>query len=645
MRIKPTRTGDRPTRIPSIDGLRAIALILVVLFHFELSSFQNGYLGVDVFFVISGFVITNLLAVSDLKKSNASIFMAFYRNRFLRLAPSAVLVLVISTLFSKFWLAPSDFMHFLKSAISSLLFGANIFFTNSTNYFQTNQYSPLLHFWSLSVEEQFYFIYPLIFIGFLRLKLNKRILIPMIFIFSMTISIVLGFSLRTSHPNETFYLLPFRLWELLLGALVAIIDLQKVQKKVKASNTLFGLGSMILGIALIRKDTSQIFPSISALLACFATSLILISSTSTLARRFLGSRFLVFAGLRSYTAYLWHLPIIILINYRFYYLEEQVKLILFLGIIIITTIITYKFWETPWRSVSFSNIKLVGMYSLAVLGFLYLTLNQGGYRQELSLGDKNKILSFSDQVNIKVDRNGTCFVDLGQEFQTFSSSCDPAIPKDSITLIGDSHAGFFAPGLRNAGVNLGQYTSSACPPFIDIVRPDRPNCNPVNVDTMRRIIANPPEKILIMANWLAYGNEYGEENFKKNLENTIRYLRYNRVSSKIIFIGGLPQWEPNLPYLIAQQSSQLSVNARIKNRTIESVIRYDSILRDIAAAENAFFVSSTHALCDVKQMCVGIVESAEKEFHPLVFDYAHLTPAGAYFLAKRILPKIESSGS
>ncbi|MDA7880423.1 acyltransferase [Mariniblastus sp.] len=350
---------------PEIDGLRAVAVALVVLFHAGLGV-SGGFIGVDVFFVISGFLITSII-LRDVSEDRFS-FCKFWLRRVRRIIP-AMAVMVASVLVVGHWLlAPADLIALGASSIAQLAFLANNFFAWKTDYFATaSDQLPLLHTWSLAVEEQFYFVFPLLL--FLTAKFAKRMLLPLFFSLAVA-SFWMSVVYIESSPKWTFFVLPTRAWELLIGAILAAIPNAKTRPSI--DNILALVGIAAIGIPAFTYTNQTQFPGIAAVPPVLGSALFIYANRNgklTTTGRLLATRPCVALGLISYSVYLWHWPIF---AYSRYLGLEITSLqgTLITAISIVAGYLSWRFVEQPFRKqvdISTRNVVITAVATISIL--------------------------------------------------------------------------------------------------------------------------------------------------------------------------------------------------------------------------------------------------------------------------------------
>lgn len=338
----PTRFAYRP----DIDGLRAIAVLAVVIFHLGFENFEGGFLGVDVFFVISGFLITSIIAPK--MAAGTFSFKDFYLGRIRRLIPPALVTVAVTFLASAFILDPADLIGMAKSAIASVFSVSNILFFTEAGYWDAqSELKPLLHTWSLGVEEQFYLIWPLLVLVFL--KLNHKINLAWAFALATFAGLIVSEWMLRINPSAAFYLLPARFFEFSIGATFAFIGKSGLWERLGSNSlrlVLGLLGLITLFVTMWIYEGSTPFPGINALLPCLATAALLLSgsgaSATPILGNLLGNALMTWIGRLSYSLYLVHWPVVSLIRYKVgLELELSHQIISVILIILITLILYY----------------------------------------------------------------------------------------------------------------------------------------------------------------------------------------------------------------------------------------------------------------------------------------------------------------
>lgn len=425
-----------------IDGLRAIAVLLVIFNHLGISYFSGGFVGVDVFFVISGFLITSIIK-QDIENNEFS-FGSFYKKRVIRLAPSYFLVLAATTIAMGFLAAPNDFQNYIKSALYSSIFAANFYMWDSIGgYFSADaELTPLLHLWSLGIEEQFYIIWPIVLILLTKFLPKARLFL---IILAILLSVLISQKIATLSPSAAYFLLPFRAFELLIGACLVFIPLRKISTIESNLLSVIGL-SLIIIPAFIFSDNT-VFPGINALLPCLGTALIIYFCRAGIVQKILSTEPMVFVGKISYPAYLWHWPLIVFLN--FYYIEINFYIGLFtLVLTLILGWLTFNFFEK--RFSRYRNSKTSSVIAKGYVAPLFITLILGVivfHQKGLpSRFDENLILKDA-AVAAKTNEIRAACIDGDPKKLPNSDQCRLGIEKDEIDflLIGDSHANHFAP--------------------------------------------------------------------------------------------------------------------------------------------------------------------------------------------------------
>lgn len=355
-----------------IDGLRAVAVVPVILFHAGCDLFSGGFVGVDIFFVISGYLITSII-IEDLENECFSI-ANFYERRARRILPALFLVMLAIIPFAVFMFTKDQLIGFAKSLISTSLFSSNVLFWSESGYFEANSLlKPLIHTWSLAVEEQYYLVFPLLLFGLWKFCRKKVFWV----IFSIGVfSFLLSEWSSSNYPEANFFLLHTRAWELLAGSITALF-IQKTNTEIKNINNILSLiGFIAVFYAIFAYDKTTPFPSVFALVPVLGTVfIIMFADKTTLVAKFLSIKLIVGIGLISYSAYLWHQPILTLLRLKLleYDLPIYYRLLTLIGSLLIAYISWY-FVEQPIRKRAILKQRKVLFISSVCVSFLFISI-------------------------------------------------------------------------------------------------------------------------------------------------------------------------------------------------------------------------------------------------------------------------------
>jgi peptidoglycan/LPS O-acetylase OafA/YrhL len=607
--------------------------------------FSGGFVGVDVFFVISGYLITSII-IADLESRTFSL-VGFYERRVRRILPALFFVLLACLPFAWFWLAPDDLKRFSEHLAAVSVFASNIEFWREANYFDGPAgLKPLLHTWSLAVEEQYYVLFPVFLMACWRLG-TRRIFGLLIALAIVSLAVAQWGSVN--HAAATFYFLPTRGWELLIGALIALFHFVRPELKISPAEPAVAEFAGFVGIALIAYsvfvfDNNTPFPSVYALVPTLGTAILIMFATpNTLVGRLLGHWTLVGIGLISYSAYLWHQPLFAFA--RLHSAENPgTWSFAFLSVAALTLgYLTWRYVERPFRDrrrfarktvFTLAALLTAVMFSLGVVGYL-----KAGFPERLSADDQ-EVLSYIPYDIDRIYRRGACLLDEDKTSADFAPVCSSvASIKDSVFLWGDSYAAAFSFGLRSALPDaVIQYTSGACPPAIDIPIPTRPNCREVNGFVLNEVKRLQPPVVVLNANWIVQIPAVLDQ-----MSKTIAGIKVVSPASKIVVVGNVPRWEPSLPIKMLQKRMNLHATASIATPLLADLYQNDAKLRSVVAAGGVSFVSALDALCDKdKESCLATAELRDGKFQPIIWDVGHLTEAGSVLLAKKLLPQIVS---
>lgn len=667
-----------------IDGLRALAVIPVILFHAGFGWMSGGYVGVDIFFVISGFLITSII----LKEKQAGHFslLHFYERRARRILPS--LFTVMATCLPLAWLlmTPGQLVDFSHSLIAVPLFIANILFWRTSDYFApTADEQPLLHIWSLGVEEQYYLFFPLLIIVLWRQGLARTTqVVALVAIASMALS---EWSWR-HNATANFYLPHTRAWELLLGSLLALLSLhQPLHERVKsklAINMLSAVGLALILTAIFAFDKNTPTPGLYALAPTLGTALILaFGQRNTWVGRLLSIRWVVAIGLVSYSAYLWHQP---LFAFARLYDPNEPPSRVFAWFTLLTLVLAWLSWrfiEQPFRNRG--RISRRAVFTFAVVGsLLFIGIGitghiNGGFEGRVS-GQVREIFH-----SLRHDKRELCGKTAGRDVAPATSVCnrgDPGQPV-SIAVLGDSHADalysrlgdLFASQHRNGTL----LTYTGCPPIEGVFRADEDSshqCLQYNAEVLSLLTNDPGiDTVILLARWSLYmeGNSFdngeggiettdnsillapaGSDTRWKNDDSRRRDMiaaqirhsigRYLDSGKTVILVYPVPEAGWHVPNLMAHYlknnqvpehnySTAYSVfqqRSLSANQALDNIPEHPRLLR---IRPEAIFCNSWLA-----DRCVFALNGK-----PLYFDEDHLSLYGSDFVVEKIAPLLKGS--
>ena len=610
---------------PEIDGLRAIAVLGVLLFHAGIPFLSGGYVGVDVFFVISGYLITGII-LDDCRKGRFSI-LAFYGRRVRRIFPALIVVLACSLIAGWFLLLPIHYEMLSKEALAAALFVPNFLFWSEAGYFDTKAIlKPLLHLWSLGIEEQFYLVWPLTLLFVARQRiLTIRILI-IVTIFSFALSVYM----TPKNAASAFYLPQFRVWELSLGALIACIGPLPASATTRSRASVLGLAGIALAMVFFKPDSR--FPGYIAALPTLATAAVIWSGRDAVAARyFLSSNAVVYIGLISYPLYLWHWPLLSLARYR--HIEGPLSSAGLLIASFILAAATYELAEKPFRKLNIEKAfhpLIIGMASTAGVAAIFFFSGGVSYRYPKDVASILSTMKYDYETD---SRLYSCWLVDVRGPQEFAPEClSGNANHDGILVWGDSHAARLYPGLRRAfpDLTIWQTTRSSCLFF-----GGTEECNHTNAVALNAIETKRPQTVILFMAWVNYSEDWGPASpLGMALKNALTALQPLKVPNLIV-LGPAPYWGdlalPQQAYEEWQRSGQIPLRLDGLKR---STTKVEGQLKAISESSGAAFISLTDFLCDVSGCLVHIPDKPGELFS---WDTGHLTTAGAEYVASHIL--------
>ena len=603
-----------------IDGLRALALVPVMFYHAEFSLFSGGYVGVDVFFVISGYLITSIILAE--KHVNDFSLINFYERRARRIFPALFLVMLTCLVFSWFYYLPSELKIFGSNLAAAAIFLANVYtYLFDGDYFGIqSEYNPILHLWSLAVEEQFYIFYPLVLLA--SLHFSKKIAIICLSLIAF-ISFILALLLSIYNAPLNFYLLPSRAWELLIGAFIAFYysssNIKNHSHLAEQVGSLIGLLLIIYSVLVYDKETP--FPGFYALAPTIGAALIIIFGThKTFVGKMLGLKLFTGLGLISYSAYLWHQPLFAF--YRKQSLSEPSAV--FMVFLILTSLVlaylTWRFIEKPFRNnKDFKRSQVFTFAGLGVSFFLFFGLIgyfNGGYPNRDPLFTR---LEFNNGLSRQC--NGNYLVN-----STCSTGSNP-----STAIFGNSYAMHLMDGFISAYPNVAfvQLTQDSCAPYksTQAKRLGKNDCNKFYEYSMTTLKQNNEIKNVIIS--ADFGNLVDDN--VNQFKDTIQLLK--SYGKKVILVGPTPRNGTDFgKCFVLNKNSFTNCNFLRKSVKPEYSDRV-SALKVISSELQIDFFDLTDIICD-KEICSSSYNDI------LVYrDDGHLSREGSRYVIQELFNK------
>lgn len=645
---------------PDVDGLRTIAVFLVILCHLSFPLFQGGFIGVDIFFVISGYLITKNIK-KDLDLSRFSI-ANFYKKRIIRIAPAYFLILILSFLGGWLLLSPFEQVDLNKSIIASIFFVANIFFWKENGgYFSANSDETiLLHLWSLSVEEQFYLIWPLICFLIYKIIKNEKIKTYLIVI-STIILILVSEYITVRFTSASYYLPITRAFELLIGA--SIVFLPKIDVKKKLSDIIYLLCFLIFIGCTINYSSSTLFPGWSALIPCLATALIIyLNNSVSIYYKFLSTKTMVWFGKISYPMYLWHWLIISFINILG--IEKNISngILIILSTIILSKL-TYEFLEKKVQD-KFSNksntsVIFIGyiLPALIISLICIIFIKNNGFQNNFS----KKIVEaeVAIQQTPSTDR-GKCHTSNILNYTKIEEiySCilgDYKKQESSFLLIGDSHANHFTPMIdvfaKDLEIKGYDYTQDATAflPNITWYRNSIPDLKfkKRNDDIVYFLEKNKFKYIILGGNFFQLFNSNdqnyvhndgskGEEAINKGMSDALNLIKENgAIPVVIIPIPGTK----NSPKCIIRnelynQDRKCISDIKMLYKNQEKFIAFLDKAKNIYP--NLIIINPNKVVCN-DSVCFDSLDDK-----PIYIDQGHLNSVGSRMIGEKYLKQFEN---
>ena len=599
---------------PHIDGLRTLAIVPVVLFHADVAPFSGGFTGVDVFFVISGFLITRLI-VEDIRNDRFSI-LGFYKRRALRILPAYLALILAVVAASYVVLLPDETRSLGRSVVAASLFVSNILFWRSTDYFDPAlETEPLLHTWTLSVEEQYYILLP-VFLLLVARYFGGR--------YTVTIAVVSGLSFALSvwgvgsHETASFFLLPTRIWEFGLGSLAAVAG-SWAARGGRLRPLGAGLGAMLLGYGAVGLDAASVFPGPNALFPALGALLLIVCAEGTWADRLLSSAPMVAIGRISYSLYLWHWPIIVF--YKMWYgpVLGPADVTAVVAASVLAAAVSFRWIEQPFRTPRIRRrpagavigTALTSLAGAVMLGGMLMTLAErwGNHTSEIrriaDYLDYREGLAVHDCV-IHARRPG------GYEAFDPETCLAPSANRPTLLVLGDSHAEHLIPAIERQfkDFNVQAAGATGCTPTLDV---DGEEYCPrlIRMILDEHVPKGGVDGVILSARW--------SEDDIEPLQRTASYL--SRHVDRVFILGPTPEFLDSFPRILARNYGH---GGDTVERFLDLGVRdLDRRMKTINWADKVTYISMYDLICP------DTCRLFTQEKVPYIFDYGHYTREAA----------------
>jgi peptidoglycan/LPS O-acetylase OafA/YrhL len=612
-----------------VDGLRALAVVAVIFYHLNLAGFRGGYIGVDVFFVISGYLIASMIQ-ADIARNTFS-FLGFYERRIRRIIPALFALLVVSLLAFWFLLMPEDYKRLGQAAFSSVFSVANFFFWKDSGYFAVPAAAkPLLHLWSLSVEEQFYFVFPALMVGLARFSPSRR---TSALLGLAVVSFVVCVIQTRNQPTTAFFFPHTRAWEFLIGAALAIAPVK--WKRIPGLSAAGVVGLLLIALCVVFYSENTSFPGYAALVPVLGTALIIWSGESAASASdvVLRNPVVVYLGKISYSLYLWHFPLIAAFEYTHIREMGAQDRALIAACTLVLACLSYHFVEQPFRTRKVGGTRrslfaLASVSAAAIVGFTLAAHFGRGFPGRLGTDNFALVNALSDRWAKRND----C-MDLPLQRIAAGEFCrlGPEGQAPHVLIWGDSHAEAWAPGIDDAASRNGSAVLFAgrqgCMPGKPLERPETAGeiaCAHAN-EAMLKFLASAPAitDVVLISRW-GWLDSAAYADYRTSLEQAVK--RLTESGRRVWLIGPVPEPKYHVPRALYAQA--LGFDREVEIRTELSYFmktreRAFALLEELSARYGAKLLKAHERFCDRTLCAIG------RDGRPYYFDDNHVTAFGA----------------
>jgi peptidoglycan/LPS O-acetylase OafA/YrhL len=625
-----------------IDWLRAIAVLAVVAFHFEAPAIFGGFVGVDIFFVISGYLITGIIQ-SEVKSGTFS-FAQFYERRVRRLLPALYAMVALTAIPSFHYLLASERSEFFRSVAAVVTFTSNFFFWFQTGYFDHAAVEkPLLHTWSLAVEEQFYLALPLLSWALLR-YFRGRIALPAALGAMAIVSFALSvWLMRTDRSANAFFMSPPRAWEFLIGGLVATPGFP-VLRHAQALKIARGIALVLLAIPIFSLRQGPGFPGFNALAPCIGAAMFIWSGIGVpTLKRSPHSPLNVakFFGQISYSLYLWHWPLFTFARFsKSSLVLDAVDKIALFALTVLISYLSWRFVEQPFRKGELAPTRRAAFRIAGVATVVLLAGSAGGIVLSQGPSDADRAALQLESYNTydyrPLYRFGSCFAPDGD---VLGDACFALVPdKTNVLLWGDSLAAHYFHGLRKTtdpqALNILQATQPACMPTFNAAAQGTASCRSFATQMDAFFRDRKPDLVVLSADWLEYARPPRFDGMIADLGLTIS--RLNSLGVPVVLLGPAVQFRTRLPSMLMRAHLR-HVDAVPADFLLPDIFSLDQKMKAALPAHQKFsYISVVDAICPARQ-CPLTIDGGI----PLAWDHAHLTAEGSVYVMDRLVPMLD----